>query len=183
MALSTPAHSKYNTDNDMSYNTITHSHGCTQQPEQKMADRAHRGHNPNCPKAKYTNRAYLNTGTMNANGTSLAGNAFGNGWSDEGRKRYCEMMHGVNESRAFYNTSFNRRMKKFAVNFQLTKQRKRIKKQTAALKLENEFTLPTLASILLNKPNQEAIDLNLELLNFEDDLDTNDEDAMNTAEI
>ena len=39
---------------------------------------------------------------------------YGNGWSEEGRKRYCEFMKEVNESRAFYNKSFNKQMKKFA---------------------------------------------------------------------
>ena len=39
---------------------------------------------------------------------------YGNGWSKDGRKRYCEFMKEVNESRAFYKESFDKRMKKFA---------------------------------------------------------------------
>ena len=166
---------------ELSSTTITYSHEYAQQPEQKIADRAQRGHHSNCPKAKYTNHAYLDTGTVTTtdsnttNTTRSAVNSFGNGWSNEGRKRYCELMRSVNESRAFYNSSFDRRMKKYAVNFQLREQRKRLKTPAAALTLLNEFTLPTLASILIDKPNEQATHLNAELLNYEDEPETNNE--------
>ena len=39
---------------------------------------------------------------------------YGNGWSEDGRKRYCKLMKEANESRAFYKESFNKQMKKSA---------------------------------------------------------------------
>ena len=47
---------------------------------------------------------------------------YGNGWSEDGRKRYCELMQEVNESRAFYKDSFDKRMKKFAAAWWMKEQ-------------------------------------------------------------
>jgi hypothetical protein len=74
-------------------------------------------------------------------------------------------------------------MKKYAVNFILREQRKRLKKPAAPLELETGFTLPTLASILIAKPNQQATNLNAELLNYEDEPETISEAVVNTAEV
>ena len=92
-------------------------------------------------------------------------------------------MHSVNESRAFYNSSFNRRMKKYAVNFILREQRKRLRRPAPQLELETGFTLPTLESILMTKPNQQATNLNAELLDYEDEPETISEAVVNTAEV
>ena len=83
--------------------------------------------NEACPKAKYTNRNFKNKGTKGNDASTAKDvywNSFGNGWSDEGRKRYCSLMLTINESRAFYNTSFDKRMKHY-VDFLNSKKKNR----------------------------------------------------------
>ena len=86
----------------------------------------------------------------------------------------------VNESRAFYNSSFNTRMKKYATACELREKRKRAKKPALPFHMTNEFTLPSLESILQKNPNTNATALNLELMNYEDEL-TDQEEENNTT--
>jgi len=90
----------------------------------------------------------------------------------------------INESRAFYNTSFDKRMLKFANGMMLQEKRKK-KKQTAlpTVMLPNEMALPSIATILQEQPNAEATSLNLELMEFEDELPDEEQPDSNTTAV
>ena len=93
---------------------------------------------------------------------------YGNGWSDEGRKRYCELMKEVNESRAFYNESFDKRMTKFAAAWWLKEKNLRKKKQGNRFDMTLEINLPSHATILQQANNNEAQLLNATLISHND---------------
>ena len=95
---------------------------------------------------------------------------YGNGWSEEGRKRYCEFMKEVNESRAFYNESFNKRMKKFAAAWWLKEKNLRKKKQSNTFDMTLEINLPSHATILQQANNNAAQLLNATLILHDDEI-------------
>lgn len=136
----------------------------TQEP-----DPTRQGPDPNCPHGKYTR-----TPKKNTEGTDTV-NAFGNGWTNNGRKRYCTLMSLVNESRAFYNTSFDTRMKKYATAWDLKTKRKKTRKQSTAFQMTSEFALPSLEAIVTANPNPSADLLNAELMDYDDELSDNEE--------
>ena len=77
--------------------------------------KAARGKDDECPMAKYSTKvSKQDNNDNNNNQTKRSLGTFGNGWSEQGRIRYCELMQEVNESRAFYKGSFDNRMKRFA---------------------------------------------------------------------
>ena len=81
----------------------------------------------------------------------------------------------VQESRAWYNKSFDKRMTKYATAWKLTEQRKKARKQSNDFAMTSEFALPSLESIVTNNPNPAAELLNAELMDYEDELTDNDE--------
>ena len=93
---------------------------------------------------------------------------YGNGWSEDGRKRYCEFMKEVNESRAFYKESFDKRMKKFAAAWWLKEKNLRKKKQGNTFDMTLEINLPSHATILQQANNNEAQLLNATLISHND---------------
>ena len=129
---------------------------------------------PHCPQPRYTS----------AGRASITCNPYANGWSEEGLQRYGELMTVINESRAFYNSSFDKRMLKFANGMMLREKRKK-KKQTAlpTVMLPNEMALPSIATILQEQPNAEATSWNLELMEFEDELPEEEQPDSNTAAV
>ena len=110
-------------------------------------------------------------------------NAFGNGWCETGRQRYCHLMSIVNESRAFYNASFDTRMTKFSDAYRLRQQRKKIKQTGKAATMTTEFNLPTIESIRQEKPNEAATALDMELMNFVDPLPNDSDRNINNIEL
>ena len=137
----------------------------TQEP-----DPTRQGPDPNCPHGKYTRTRKK----KNTEGTATV-NAFGNGWTNNGRKRYCALMSLVNESRAFYKTSFDTRMKKYATAWDLKTKRKKTRKQSTTFRMTSEFALPSLESIVTANPNPSADLLNAELMDYDDELSDNEE--------
>ena len=133
--------------------------------------------NEACPKAKYTNRNFKNKGTKGNDASTAKDvywNSFGNGWSDEGRKRYCSLMLTINESRAFYNTSFDKRMKHYVEKSELKEEEQKRKKQkTDSFSIYTTDTLPSLEEVLQNAESEQKKNLNLELMQFVDDIDQN----------
>ena len=89
----------------------------------------------------------------------------------------------VNESRAFYNTSFDHRMTKFAKAMELKEKRKKLKPKEAPFQMTTEFTLPSLESVVQSKPNETATALNLMLMRHTDDVTSDNESNVNTAVI
>ena len=89
----------------------------------------------------------------------------------------------VNESRAFYNTSFDHRMTKFAKAMELKEKRKKLKPKSVPFQMTTEFTLPSLESVLQTKPNDAATALNIMLMRYEDDVTSDNESNVNTAAI
>ena len=81
---------------------------------------------------------------------------YGSGWSKDGRKRYCELMKEVNESRAFYKDSFDNQMKKFAEKWWLKEKNLRQKKQGKMFDMTLEFNLPSHATIVQQSNNNAA---------------------------
>ena len=95
---------------------------------------------------------------------------YGNGWSEEGRKRYCEFMKEVNKSRAFYNESFNKRMRKFAAAWWLKEKNLGKKKQGNTFDMTLEINLPSHATILQQANNNAAQLLNATLISHDDEI-------------
>ena len=89
----------------------------------------------------------------------------------------------INESRAFYNTSFNKRMTKFCNAYTLCEQRKRLRPAPKPFKMTAEFNLPSIELVLQDKPNEAATALNLELMNHEDDLPADSDSNINNVPI
>ena len=83
----------------------------------------------------------------------------------------------VNESRAFYNTSFDARMIKYATACEERQQNKRKRKLAQGFKMTTEFALPSQQSIVMANPDPNAARLNAELLNFTDQLSDEDENG------
>ena len=135
-------------------------------------DPTRQGPDPDCPPGKYTRTQKKK---KNTEGTDTVINAFGNGWTNNGRKRYCTLMSLVNESRAFYNTSFDTRMKKYATAWDLKTKRKKTRTQSTAFQMTSEFALPSLESIVTANPNPTANLLNAELMDYDDELSDNEE--------
>ena len=93
---------------------------------------------------------------------------YGNGWSEDGRKRYCEFMKEVNESRAFYKESFDKQMKRFAAAWWPKEKNLRKKKQGNTFDMTLEINLPTHATILQQATNNAAQLLNATLVSHND---------------
>ena len=79
-------------------------------------------------------------------------------------------MNEVNESRAFYKDSFDKRMKKFATTWVMKEKNHRRKKQAAMFDMALEFNLPNHATIVQEANNQAAQLLNETLKSHEDAL-------------
>lgn len=93
-------------------------------------------------------------------------------------------MQVVNESRAFYNTSFDVRMKKYATAWTLRANRKKKRITAQQFTMANEFALPSLESIVAANPNPHAALLNAELINYDDPLSEGEgEGATNNTEL
>ena len=92
-------------------------------------------------------------------------------------------MMSVNESRAFYNASFDKRMTKFCNAYILREQQKRVKPSAKPFEMTTEFNLPSIESVLQDKPNEAATALNLELMDYEDNLSSDSECNNNSGEI
>ena len=118
----------------------------------------------NEPKPKYTRIKKLPN-------ESKDGNQFANGWNLQGRERYRKLMVSIQESRAWYAVSLDKRMKVFATKVHLQKQQKKRRKETRELDtMPNDMSLPDYDTIRREKPNPEAMALNAELLNCVDDV-------------
>ena len=118
----------------------------------------------NEPKPKYTHRK-KNTPRH----TNLDNNQFANGWNEDGRNRYRTLMESINETRAYYNESFDKRMKAFATKMKLQAQQKKRREETRPINpLPTDMELPDVETIRREKPNAEALTLNAELLEFDD---------------
>ena len=89
----------------------------------------------------------------------------------------------INESRAFYNASFDKRMTKFCNALRLREQRKRLRPAPRPFEMTTEFNLPSIESVLQEKPNEAATALNLELMNYEDELPTDSDSNINSVAI
>ena len=132
--------------------------------------KAAKGKDKDCPLPKYVTRKPKNREQTNDE-PSLG--TYGNGWSEEGRKRYCKLMQKVNESRAFYNGSFDVRMKKFAKSWALKEKNMRVKKPAVVFDMTNEFNLPSHDEIRQSETTatRAAADLlNIELMEQDDDI-------------
>ena len=106
------------------------------------------------PPAKYTiSRQKGRTGRNN----------FSNGWTEEGRKRYCDLMMMVNKNRAYFNTSFDRRMMKYAQKRNEQKRKEKMKSTTKYV-LPTEMSLPSPETIRQQNPDEAAIKENMELM-------------------
>ena len=141
-----------------------------------------------CPPARYTHCRGSNknedgneSATTSSSDKSM--NIFGNGWTEEGRQRYCELMLAVNESRAFFNRSFNLRMMKYAAACELQEKKKRARKPAAAFSMTSDFALPSVESVIQSNPNPVAEKLNLELMNCVDELPEDDDNSINKTAI
>ena len=78
-------------------------------------------------------------------------------------------MESINETRAYYNESFNKRMKVFATKMKLQEQQKKRRDKTRIINpLPTDMELPDIETIRREKPNAEALTLNAELLEFDD---------------
>ena len=142
----------------------------TIQKQTKIAQvKAAKGKDDDCPIPMYTRKK----GETNDNNdeerqkeSSLG--TYGNGWSEDGRKRYCALMKEVNESRAFYKESFDKRMKKFAAAWWLKEKNLRKKKQEKMFDMTLEINLPSHATIVQQANNNAARLLNETLISHND---------------
>ena len=111
-------------------------------------------------------------------------NNFSNGWSEEGRKRYCELMMLINKNRAYYNSSFDKRMLKYA---KVVSERQKRKKQRriAVTKyiLPTKRSLPSAESIRNKNPDETAIKANMELMNHDDTFSDKEDEVSQENEI
>ena len=142
------------------------------QKAKKIAEvKAARGKDAECPTSKYTTRGAIQGNNDGVNiEARLSLGTYGNGWSEQGCQRYCELMNEVNESRAFYKDSFDLRMKKFATTWVMKEKNRRRKKQAAMFDMALEFNLPNHATIVQEANNQAAQSLNETLKSHEDAL-------------
>ena len=79
-------------------------------------------------------------------------------------------MSVVHTSRAFYNSSFNKRIVKYAKIFALYECNTKQHDTVEALVMLSEFTSLSFKEIKQTKPNEQAMNLNLELLEYEDEV-------------
>ena len=89
----------------------------------------------------------------------------------------------INESRAFYNTSFDKRMTKFCNAYTLREHRKRLWPAPKPFEMTTKFNLPSIESVLQDKPNEAATALNLELMNHKDELPADSDSNINNDAI
>ena len=89
----------------------------------------------------------------------------------------------VNESRTFFKVSFNTRMKKYATTCELREKRKRAKKPAAVFNMTTDFSLPSAEAVMQANPNAIAMQLNLELINYEDVLPDDDDNSINETAV
>ena len=142
-----------------------------QKPTKIAQVKAAKGKDDDCPLPMYTKKKDENNYDDNDDEDrpkerSLG--TYGNGWSEDGRKRYCEFMKDVNESRAFYKESFDPRMKKFAASWWLKEKNLRKKKERNTFDMTLDINLPSNATILQQANNNAAQFLNATLLLQED---------------
>ena len=132
--------------------TITH---ILNKPAKIEVIKASNGTDKDCPTTKFsTKQSSQNKDNYVSLGT------YGNSWSEQGRKHYCELMKEVNESRAFYKDSFDSCMKKFASAWLLKEKNLRKKQTVTMFDMELDHNLPTHATILQQANNQAAQLLN-----------------------
>ena len=88
-------------------------------------------------------------------------------------------MQTVNESRAFFNTSFDKRMMQYATAYQLWEKCKKLKPKAQPFVMLTEFTLPSVEAVLQDQPDDVATSLNLELMEYEDELPSDSDSESN----
>ena len=89
----------------------------------------------------------------------------------------------TNELRAFYNASFDNHMTKFCNAYTLRKQLKRIRPAPKSFEMTTKFNLPSIELVLQDKPNEAATALNLELMNYKDELPADSDSNSNSLTI
>ena len=74
-------------------------------------------------------------------------------------------------------------MTKFCNAYTLRKQRKKLRPAPRPFEMTTEFSLPSIELVLQDKPNEAAMVLNLELMNYKDDLPTDSDSNINSFAI
>ena len=74
-------------------------------------------------------------------------------------------------------------MAKFCNVYTLCEQHKRLQPAPKPFEMTTEFSLPSIESVLQDKPNKAATALNLELMNYKDDLPTDSNSNINSFAI
>ena len=74
-------------------------------------------------------------------------------------------------------------MTKFCNAYTLRKQRKRLRPAPTPFEMTTEFSLPSIELVLQDKPNEAATVLNLELMNYKDELPTDSDSNINSVAI
>ena len=146
----------------MFYSAITH---ILHKPAKIEEIKASKGTDKDCPTAKFSTKRSTED---ESNHNNISHGTYGNSWSKQGRKRYCELLKEVNESRAFYKDSFDSCMKKFASAWLLKEKNLQKKKTVTMFDMELDHNLPTHATILQQANNQEAQLLNKTLKSHND---------------
>ena len=139
--------------------------------------KANNNKDPDCPLPTYIQKKKTANNIIQANNSHYGNNnnteepslgSFGNGWSDTGRLRYCDLMYTINKSRALYKDSFDKRMKKFANNWTTKEKNERKKQSTSIFNMTLDNDLPSNQDILLENDNVRAMEINKSL---EEELD------------
>ena len=93
-------------------------------------------------------------------------NNFSNGWTKEGRKRYCDLMTMVNKNRAYFNSSFDKRMMKYAQKRSEQQKRKQKWKSSTEYIFPTEMSLPSPKTIQQQNLDEAASKENMELMEY-----------------
>ena len=81
----------------------------------------------------------------------------------------------VNKNRAYFNTSFDRRMMKYAQKRNEQKRKERMKNTTKYI-LPTEMSLPSPETIRQQNPDEAAIKENMELMEYNDNYSDSEDD-------
>ena len=104
-------------------------------------------------------------------------NQYGNGWNETGRKRFCELMLLINKNRAYYNSSFDKRMLQYAKKKTERYTRNLMMKSASKYKMPTEMTLPSAESIRKSNPDEQTMKENMALMDYDDRLSGSEDET------
>ena len=104
-------------------------------------------------------------------------NQFGSGWNKEGHDWFRNLIWELNELRAHFNQSFDKRMKMYAKRMRNKERNKKACKQAKKVtKLPNDMMLPSAEEILRQRADTRQVRLNEELMHHVDEYSDDDDD-------